>query len=156
MPKESDVKNAPKQDKVIARRRVLLIVAIFCYLISIFLPISFVLIAHIPLDRQCDAAVINGIITASAILFGFSALRKWRIESIYDALSLIIFFFQILILVVTSFLYFVGYLTLSYPPLSVMVGATTSLLVNLSSLLLTGVLTVLADNEDEDGKQRLD
>ncbi|MCJ7424417.1 hypothetical protein MUP01_09155 [Candidatus Bathyarchaeota archaeon] len=143
-----------KQDeKTDIRKLVILPVAVICYLVSIVLPISFVLITHVPLNRESDAAVVNGLITVSAILLGFSAIHGRQnvgTKSIRDALPLAVFFVQVILLVITSFSYFVGYLMLSYPPLSAVVGATTSILVNLSSWILIRVLNLLSDIESED------
>jgi hypothetical protein len=61
----------------------------------------------------------------------------------------VVFFVQILLLVITSFSYFVGYLTLSYPPLGAVVGATTSILVNLCSWMLIRVLNLVSDIESK-------
>jgi len=152
MNKEPTKLFSDQDEKSDIRKSVILMVAAICYLISLLLPISLVLITHTPLNRESDAAVVNGLITVSAILLGFSAIHgreNIKPKSITDALPLVVFFVQILLLVITSFSYFVGYLTLSYPPLSAVVGATTSILVNLCSWMLIRVLNLVSDIESK-------
>ena len=142
MSEKSKTETTNENEKIVIGKTILLIIAIFCYLMSLFLPLALALIMGMPLDEQVDPEVINGIITVSAIFFGFSALRNGRNRTRHDFILLLIFFFQILVLVIATVSYFISYLRFSYSPLIAMVGTTTSLLVNLSSWLLIKILQV--------------
>lgn len=144
MNEQPGIKNSDTRGKWKIETIALLLIAVIFYCLSIFFPIYVILIIGAPLHRAVDPEVVNGIITGSAIFFGFSTLHDEKRKS-FQALPFLIFSIQVFLLVVTCVFYFVGYVTFQYTPLSALLSATISLLNNLSSWLLIHVLNVVLD-----------
>jgi hypothetical protein len=139
-----NIRNSDTNGKWKIETIALLLTAVICYCLSILIPICLVLITGARLDREVDPEVVNGIITGSAIFFAFSTLYGEKRKS-FQVFPFVIFFVQVLLLVVTCVVYFAGYLTLQYAPLSALLSAMISLLNNLSSWLLIHVLNLVLD-----------
>lgn len=120
------------------RKGKILVLAIACMCYSIpFVPFILTLYAKMPIYQEVDPAAINGVLTVSALIMGFSGFEMRQPESVQNINTVLsIFFGQVLILMVVSLTYFFSYVTFQHATLLTMTLAVTSLLLNVLGWLL--------------------
>jgi membrane-associated HD superfamily phosphohydrolase len=105
------------------------------------------------MKERVEATTVNGIITVSSIIFGFSTFQVRERREIRRVIFLLIFSLQVIVLSVVGFSYYASNIVLGYATVLTMTLATTSLYVNLFSSLLIWLLLSMQSEQQEDQQQ---
>jgi len=124
-----------------------LIAAIFCYSFSIILPIYVVLIREIQLQGMVDPEVINGILTVSAILFGFSTFQIGKRELRQYLVLGSVLAMQLVFISLVGMSYFADYVRYEHGSFRTLMVATMSLLINTFSWAIVRMLRIVWEEE---------
>jgi hypothetical protein len=88
-----------------------------------------------------EPEIVNGILTISAIILGFSGFYAWPPRKLGYRFTLhVIFVLQVAVLAFTGFSYFKDFLDYQYVSVKTLLAATISLVFNLACWLTTSLL----------------
>jgi len=103
-----------------------------CYIAGILIPAVLTLIVGKPFSEVVNPTIINGILTASAIIFGFSTFR-FKLRKPLHMILYLNFMAQAFFLAAVGLVYFLDFLKYGHTTVMTMLFAEISLLINLFS-----------------------
>jgi len=109
----------------------IILLGIVPYLVAVILTLLVLLYFRVPLSQKTDSEAVNGILTASAVIFAFSTFRLKKIGKLLEWVLFFNFLGQMFVLAVVGLVYFTQFLQYGYTTIEVMAWAEMSLMINL-------------------------